>query len=467
MSIQFDQPAPPIPTPTDGPETPEAETPRRGSLKKLAMRGAAWTVAERVVSQTLRLVSNLVLSRLLFPEAFGISAAVAVYQQALTMLTDLGVGPSVIQNKDGAEPRFLNTAWTLQVVRGLAMGAVAAILAWPMAVLWFRKPELAPMLAVTALTMVFKGFTPAKQMLATRNMALGLLTRRNLISQVIGLAITAGLAFWLRSAWALVLGGVCGSAVGLVLSQVSFPGPPSRFCWDREAASRIVRFGRWVFVTTLLTFLANQGDRFLMGRYLGEASFGLYNIAFTLCAIPSLTVVMLGPRVVFPALSRVEPERLPAVYDRVCRMLYLGALPAIGLLIGAAPLAIDLLYDPRYHGAGWMARWLGFRAATECLAGPGLTVLLAKGHSNYQAASQAVRAAALVGGVPLAFHAYGMEGAVAVAGFGGLGSVAMVQWFLWRRGLFRPSREAFGVALLIVGVIAGLGLDRVLGPFLR
>src|SRR5690606_8673070 len=99
-------------------------------------------------------------------------------------------------------------------------------------------------------------------------------------------------------------------------------------------------------------------------------------------------VQMLGHRVVFPALSRVagsDPDRLPAVYNRVSRLLYMASMPIVGLLMGVAPLIIDLLYDERYTEAGWIARLLACRAATDCLAAPGLAALLALGQSQYSA----------------------------------------------------------------------------------
>ena len=464
---------------TLGPEPPliplvasplPAKSAPKPSLKRVALNGAAWTMGERVISQGLRLVNSMVLSRLLFPGAFGISATVNVFQSALSMLTDLGTGQSIIQNKLGGTPRFLNTAWTLQIIRGIVLSILAAVLSRPMAIWWFKKPELAPMLAVTSLTLLIQGFRSPRDSLAMKNMALRPIAVRNLGSQFITLFVTVLLVlYWRRDPWALVIGGVFGVLASTILSYVALPGPPARLCWDREAARQLSRFGRWIFLSTLLMFLASQGDRFLMGRYLSKDAFGLYNIGFVICAIPALSIQMIGPRVVFPAFSKVasqNPTRMPEVYHRLTRLMYLTALPAIGLLIGAGPLIVKIMYDPRYESAGWMVQLLAIRAATDCLISPSSSAMLALGHPRFTAITRAIQAVTVIVGIPLGFHAFGIVGAIAITAFSGIGPLFALQIGLSRHGLYRPSREALGVMGIAVGGGVGWLIAQAINPWI-
>ena len=91
---------------------------KSSEAKSKLLNGSLWTFFGYGSSQIIRLGSNLVLARLLFPEAFGIMSLVTVVMQGLTMISDLGVGPSIIHSKRGDDPNFLNTAWTIQVIRG-------------------------------------------------------------------------------------------------------------------------------------------------------------------------------------------------------------------------------------------------------------------------------------------------------------------------------------------------------------
>src|SRR4051812_36532958 len=78
------------------------------SLKMRALRGSLWTILGYGGSQVLRLAGNVILTRLLFPEAFGQMVLVNVFLQGLHMFSDVGIGPSLIQSKRGDDPDFLN-----------------------------------------------------------------------------------------------------------------------------------------------------------------------------------------------------------------------------------------------------------------------------------------------------------------------------------------------------------------------
>ena len=98
--------------------TPAATPAAAPSLAARALRASAITMGGFVASQALRLASNLVLTRLLFPEAFGLMALVTVFVMALVMLSDIGTGPAIMGSRRGDDPAFLDTAWTIQILRG-------------------------------------------------------------------------------------------------------------------------------------------------------------------------------------------------------------------------------------------------------------------------------------------------------------------------------------------------------------
>ena len=126
------------------------------SLLHRAARGSAWTIIGVFGSQGIRLVSNLVLTRLLFPEVFGVMALVMVMMQGLNNFSDVGITPAVLQSKRGDDPDFLNTAFTLQAIRGVALWLACCALAWP-AAQFYNVPELALYLPVAGFTSVIWG----------------------------------------------------------------------------------------------------------------------------------------------------------------------------------------------------------------------------------------------------------------------------------------------------------------------
>ena len=334
------------------------------SAKHTAMSGSEWTLNGYGVSQIIRLVSGLILARLLFPEAFGLMALVNVFMQGLEMLSDIGLGPSIIQNKRGTEPAFLRTAWTLQVVRGLVLWLISCALAYPAAQFFGAQDPLAlqlvQVLPVAGLMALIGGFSSTAVHTLSRRMEMSKLAALALIPQVVTLMVSVAWAMVDRSVWAIVVGGLAGSVTRLVLSHRFNDGPRDRFGWDREAARELGKFGRWVFFSTLVSFLASNLDRVVLGRLLTLGELGLYSIGMIFARVATQVATRLTNTVVFPLLSKYQdkPERLMmfAIRARAAVLWAGGAICACFALI--APVFFELLYDERYAGAGRISQWL-------------------------------------------------------------------------------------------------------------
>ena len=175
-------------------------------LMARVLRSASWMMIGYGGSQALRLAANLVLARLLFPEAFGLMALVTVVTVGLSLFSDVGIGPSIAQNSRGDDPDFLNTAWSIQVLRGFGLWAFTLVLAWPMA--WFyAAPELLYYLPIAGIGLAIAGFNPTRIETAHRHLLVGRVTLLDLAAQLIGVGSMVLLAWLSGSVIALVLGG--------------------------------------------------------------------------------------------------------------------------------------------------------------------------------------------------------------------------------------------------------------------
>lgn len=319
-----------------------------------AFRGSMLTAGSYAVTQALRLASNLILTRLLFPEAFGIMALVSVALVGLAMFSDLGLGPAISQSPRGDEPDFLNTVWTLNVARGGLLWLMTCALAWPMAAL-YQAPPLTALLPAAGLTLLIAGFNPTRIDTANRHLLLGRLTLLDLAAQVIGIGSMIVLAIALRSVWALVLGAILGSLAKLVLTWALLPGPANRFRLEPEAARSLIHFGKWIFLSTACGFLLSQGDKAIFGAWLSLEDLGIYNIGWFLASFPVLLAGAVTSRILIPLYRNHPPAESVANAARMRRLRVLVSGGTIGLLallgLAGMPL-VGLLYDPRYAGAG-------------------------------------------------------------------------------------------------------------------
>lgn len=324
-----------------------------GLVERLA-RSIGWTAFGFLGMQALRLASNLILTRLLFPEAFGLMALVSVFMIGLAMFSDIGLGPSIMQNPRGDEPTFLNTAWTIQAIRGACLWLATCVLAGPVAA-FYAEPQLAQLLPAAGLSLLIAGFNSTKLETANRHLVLGRVTALDIISQVAGLIVMIGLAWVMRSVWSLVIGIIVTAAVKLWLSHALLPGARNAFLMDRLAAGELVHFGKWIFLSTVLGFLIAQGDKIIFGKFLELGMFGVYNIGYFLASFP----ILLGSAVMTRVLIPLYRERPPAAsqdnFAKISRARY-GLSASILLLLACmalvGPTLVNLLYDPRFAAAG-------------------------------------------------------------------------------------------------------------------
>jgi len=358
------------------------------SLKQLTIRGAIWTIIDHGSSQVLRLGGNLILTRLLFPEAFGLMALVQTFMIGLEMFSDVGIVPCIIQNKRGDDPAFLNTAWTIQGIRGLVLWLCACLIAWP-AAQFFREPMLVQLLPVVGITSFIAGLNSTKMPTANRKLQLGRLTAVEIGSYALGLVVMIILAWVYKSVWALVAGGIISALTKLLLSHTVLEGAPNRFHWDQEAFRELNRFGRWIFISTVMGFLASQGDRLVFARLLDVRFLGIYTVALSLSMVVQQVVQNLSSKVLFASYSeliRDRPERLYYVL-RKNRII----LAAVGVVVSLffvlfGEMLINLLYDNRYVEAGWMLQVLAVGMIVRPLTLTYGDVLLARGQASIIAA---------------------------------------------------------------------------------
>ena len=116
-----------------------------------------WTTFGYGAVQILRLISNVVLARLLAPPIFGLMAVVNTVRTGVELLSDVGILQNIVSNPKGDDPSFYNTAWTIQALRGIVLAACGLILSVPVA-RFFNHPELATILPVASVFFIFTGF---------------------------------------------------------------------------------------------------------------------------------------------------------------------------------------------------------------------------------------------------------------------------------------------------------------------
>jgi O-antigen/teichoic acid export membrane protein len=430
-----------------------------------ASRGALVGLLGQGAAQLLRLVGNLVLARLLFPEAFGVMAIVYMVVFAVDQFANVGIQPAILRSEGGEDPTFLDTAWTIQLIRGVALWLVVAAVA-PFVADFYREPQLAAILPVAAFASVLMGLGSTRLFLLTRRLELARRVAIEIGGQAVALVVMIAIAWVHRSVWALVIGGLANQAAIALLSHLAIPGPRHRLAWDRDAARAIGSLGKWVIASSGLSFVLSQLDVALLGRLVSPAVLGVYAVG---AIIPNLlrdVLFRLSNSVLAPTIAESTRENAVALQRRYAatRRLMLPAALLLGLAAAVvAPAFFGYLYDERYHDAGWITQfallrfWFAYLQVSACLT------LLSMGRARTWVFSNLVGIAGVGAGCLLGFDQAGLPGLQIGTALGMAASFVVPAVVLARIGVAMPWLEV-GFTLLGAGLAAvALGAGQLSG----
>lgn len=429
----------------------------RASLVARAAKGTVWTVIAYASAQAVRLLSSIVLSRLLVPQYFGVMALLNTMMIGLNLFSDIGLLPSVVRSEKGDEPRYLDTVWTVQVLRGLCLWMFCAVLSWPIA-RFYGDPQLLPLAQVLGLSLVITGFTSTSVITLNKHMEVRKVALFELFAQAFQLLVTLSVAWIYPSVWSLVIGRLASDAARLLISHFLISGFRNRFALDHQTVRELLSFGKWVFASTAVTFLASQSDRLVLGKLVSLATLGLYGIAFALADIPRQIIIAFGGHIGFPfvaGFSRLRRHEFRAVVLRYRRLVLLAGVVLLALVVNFSDLFLIHVYDRRYRDAAWMAPILALGLWHTILyntSGPCLTAL---GKMKYNITGYILTAVVLLVAVPASFHMWGLLGAVWVISFSDFPVYLSNLYGLWCEDLF-PLVQDFQMTLVFVACAGGL-----------
>lgn len=448
--------------PTPG---PDANT----SLRRRAIGGGAWVIAGFGTGQVVRLVTNILLAHMLTPEAFGLMGLVVIVIHGLEMFSDLGNGSAVIQNKRGDDERFLQTAWTLQIIRGACVALIAAAIAWPYA--WFYgQPPLFLFVILAAASPLFNGFMSTARLQYQRHLRIKALTMLDFGVQVASAVVTLALAWHFRNVWALVIGWVVASAMSVLASHLLLQGGRHRLLWDREAASEIFRFGRWILAATALGYLAAHVDKLMLGKLVDPRTLGLFWMASNLAMLPSQVSSRVMGAVLYPTLAeaarrdRSQFEQRAKTARRT--MIALSAVPIVFALFGG-PLLMLSFYPVNYWDSIWMLPGLVIARTFSCLGGSSNSILLALGNSRATFIQNLIKFTATLVLMVVGGYYAGIPGIIVGIVLGEFAGILALSVLLEREGIkviWQDMSVAIGAVGLsvMISLVLGGGHERLM-----
>jgi len=212
-------------------------------LSQRVVHAGFWAFALRITDRLFGLARTIVLARVLSPNDFGLFGISLLALSALNTFSQTGFQAALVQKKGNIKP-YLDTAWTVQVIRGFVLAGILFGIA-PYVASFFGEPMAAPLLRVLGLSAVFQGLTNIGVVYFQKELEFHKRFIYMFSGTLADLGVAIPAALILRNAWALVFGLLAGNLVRMTVSYFIHPYRP-RVWLDGPKVKELYTFGKWI-----------------------------------------------------------------------------------------------------------------------------------------------------------------------------------------------------------------------------
>lgn len=317
-------------------------------LSRRVIHAGFWAFALRITDGLLGLARTIILARLLSPNDFGLFGIALLGLSALETFSQTGFQAALVQKKGDIRP-YLDTAWTVQMIRGFILATILCGIA-PYVATFFGEPGAANLLRVLGLSAVFKGLTNIGVVYFQKDLEFHKRFIYMFSGTLANLVVATSLAFILRNSWALAYGLLVGDFAQMVVSFFIHTYRP-RPRLEGAKAKDLYTFGRWILGSNILVFLLNHGDDIFLGKVLGTTVLGLYQMAYRLSNLPATEITHTISQVTFPAYSKLqdEPGKLRCAFLSTVQLI-----ANISFLVAAVIASLSPGFTRIFLGEEWM-----------------------------------------------------------------------------------------------------------------
>ena len=297
-----------------------------GDITSRVLSGSAWVLGMQLFSKGFGAVQLFILARMLAPHDFGLFAIALSMLLAFEVLTRTGFDDALIQKRGNIEDS-VHTAFGIQIIRGVVMTALIIFTA-PYIAGFFNEPAVAPVVSTLALVQLLRGFRSPGVILLQRELNFRLESKFLAVGKIFTIITTLILAFQLQSVWALIYGAVIGEAALVVLSYAIHPYRPKLF-FSLGKAKELVKFGIWLFLAGIASYIALQADNIAVGKLLNAEALGIYYMAFKIANLIVMEIAMPLIKTLKPAYAALQgdAERLRTGLEKTIALFFAILLP--------------------------------------------------------------------------------------------------------------------------------------------
>ena len=404
----------------------------------------------------LRLGSNMILTRLLAPDVFGLAVIITSAIFILQLLTDIGTNAFVVRHKTGNEDVF-RTLWTVRLFRGIGL-FLLVFAAAPLIAAAYNAPELAMAMRVSAVIFILDGASSIAIFIGTRDRRILRSSALAFLSFVLTTLVTIVAAYYLRSYWAMVISSIFGATLSFAYSYLFYPKFNHRLSWNKEARTEIWNFSKVVIPSSCITIFLSEIDKIVMANAFPKEELGLYMLAVGLAAAVSQLNGQYIHRVFSPKFAhimRTAPETLNSAYYSIrIRFMLLMAF-AYGGLIATGDLVAQILFDDRYLKTGFYLSIVAFGHFAAMFQRASNEALVNLGHMRATLVASIVRLVWMLAAIQVGYLLNGPVGVIIAIHLSWWVLMVFQMYRLRKAGVFILQQELLPFLAAALGLAVG------------
>ncbi len=313
------------------------------------LNGMFWNAVAKYSGIVISIIISAILARLISPGEFGIIAIATVFINFISLFTDMGIGPAVIQNNQLNDDDYDNL-FTFSLYMGILLTVLSVLLS-PYFSRLYGNDELKVIVWILSISLFFSCLNILPNSLMNKYKRFRQIAIRSLLFQISGGIIGVGMAVTGYGVYSLVIPPVIAN-VGMFCYNFSYY--PRKYVMLPQLSSirKIAYFSVYQFLFTFLNYFSRNTDKLIIGRYMDMKSLGYYEKSYRLMLLPLENVTSIINPVIVPVLSHLQNQReeVARKQEKLIQYISIFSFP-IGIFLHFAALEIIGIY----YGANWKA----------------------------------------------------------------------------------------------------------------
>jgi lipopolysaccharide exporter len=424
------------------------------------------TAASFGTQAVIKLGSSLILTRLLRPEAYGIITILMSVTFVIELICDINVTLFIIRDKNGEEPKYLNTAWTLQLGRSLLNAVVLFFCAPLISKYVYHTPDLTDPLRFISIWFVVAAGQSMSFPIAIRRKRSRIIMYSELVATFLSSTFAVIYCYYSRDYWGLIYATVLQRALITVMTHLYFPELRPKLHFDWAAAREILGFTKFTMPSSLITLALSQFDKIALLRLFDLHLLGIYGLAGNIAAPIESLIGKISQMVLYPRCAhdfRTDPDTYWIKYYTNNVKVFMSIMIVPAAIGGGARLLIAVLYDSRYALAGPILQAFMLRAMLFAVASPAEDLLIAAGESQVILIGNIFRAVGMLAASLTGYYFFGLMGFAYGVALSGLPPLIYYLWLQNQKRILIFKYELYKAVFLCgVALIAYIGSSLLL-----